>query len=317
MPAGGFEQRARFVLVAAVAAAAALATSAHARQDPCAAFFEQASSSTPSPEASPLDPTVTASYAVLRRPAGPQDQIPLFNSLREDIGDQLRSYFPAYIRELSRDAEGDRYFLIPGLERAAFVPPAKCAPAADRHLLIKLAEEQRKRASVPLYCIEDLAPRRIFEYPSVRCQAFAAVASGARLVELAESRSDVTELAPDGVASVRLIYRARNLITAPVSNNSFTFTPPQRLIKEVRRRVRPLERQLIKELGTKHRHALRHLARLIRKIRDRVPPQTVQWVGASGQIIASFRPKPAASALFGGGSPRGEGEFIATTIGSG
>src|SRR5215472_8610077 len=103
----------RALVVIACNAAAVPATAHAASKNPCFTLSEPPS---PGPVAatSPLDPAVTSMFAVLRRPAGPEDQIPLFNPLSEDIGGQLGSYLPAYIRQLTRDSEGDRYFLIIG-----------------------------------------------------------------------------------------------------------------------------------------------------------------------------------------------------------
>jgi hypothetical protein len=276
--------------------AAWLPASAPGRTDPCAEFFE-AESVGPIPETSALDPSVTGIFAVLRRPPGAEDQIPLFNTLNEDIGYQLRSYLPAYIRQLARDSEGDRYFVIPGLPRSD-TPPPKCLPRRLRRMQARIVEEERKRAGTPVYCIEDVASRRL-QYAQSPCVPFVAVQTGSRLMQLDQSRSDVVELAPDGVATVRLGFVRRNVVTASVANNAYSFTPPQRLVRDVQRRSAPLRRRLFRELRPHSGSALRRLARRLGAIRDELRPRAVEWIGANGQVIRSFRPKPEGSGFFG------------------
>jgi hypothetical protein len=128
--------------------------------------------------------------------------------------------------------------------------------------------------------------------------------TGARLVELDDSNSDVVELVPDGVATVRLDYLERNVVTATVTSNAFSFTPPQRLVKDVQRRLRPLRRELIQELRKQrhHPHATpvrRGIVRRERAIRDELRPRSVEWIGANGQIVRSFQPQGESS---GGGA---------------
>jgi hypothetical protein len=273
-----------------------LPASAPARTNPCAEFFEAASSS-PIAETSPLDPAVTAMFAVLRRPAGPEDQIPLFNNLSEDIGYQLRSYLPAYIRQLARDPDGDRYFVIAGFPRGSEVPPAKCLPARVRRLRARLVEEERKRAQTPVYCIEKVSLRNP-GYGLSLCRPFAAVQSGSRLIEPDKSTSDVVELAPDGVASVRLSFVRGNVVSAPVANNAYSFTPPQRLVRDVQRRLAPLRRRLLQEFRH-HHHPAPPFRRILKReiaIRDELRPRTVEWIAATGQVVRSFRPKPEGAA---------------------
>src|SRR5689334_17326360 len=111
--------------------------SAQASKHPCAEFFESLPAS-PIPESVPLDPAVTGMFGVLRRPATAEDQVPLFNPLSDDIGFELRSYLPAYIRQLAREG-GNRYFLITGLQRS-LLPPSKCVPKKLRRLQPRLEE---------------------------------------------------------------------------------------------------------------------------------------------------------------------------------
>jgi hypothetical protein len=124
------------------------------------------------------------------------------------------------------------------------------------------------------------------------------VQSGTRLIATAESTSDVLELAPDGVATVRLLYRNGSVVVAPVVNNVFSFTPPERLIKEAKVGVQRFERELRKEPRSRRPHALRRLAKLFREALDGVRPQTVEWLAANGQPVRIFRPRTERATLF-------------------
>jgi hypothetical protein len=247
-------------------------------------------------------------FGVLRRPPGPEDQLPLFNPLSEDIGYQLRSYLPAYIRQIASDPDGERYFLIVGFERGFPLPPVQCLPKEVRRHAAQLIAEQRERETQPVYCIEDIGPHRP-QYGGASCEPLAGIQTGGSLIASAKSTSDVVDLVPDGVATVRLRYRSGTVITAPVANNEFDFTPPQRPIREARARARHIFRALARQ----HRGSrqLRSLFKLLRDIDRRLPPETVEWLGGSGQVIRTFHP-----ALGGAGTGLG-GILPGTVIGIG
>src|SRR5689334_2844682 len=233
------------LLAGAIASDVALArTRKHSGASSCSLGLSSPLSR-PTAETMPLDPAITSMFAVLRRPAGAEDQLPLFNPLNEDLGYQLRSYLPGYIRQLASDPDGERYFLIVGFERGFALPPAHCLPKVLRRHLTQLIAEQRERERQPVYCIEDVGPRRS-QYGAA-CQPFATIQTEGSLIASAQSTSEVIDLVPDGVVSVRLHYRNGTTITAPVANNEFGFTPPQGPIKKARARVRRLNRELIND----------------------------------------------------------------------
>jgi hypothetical protein len=294
----GSGERARLSLLSVMTAAIiglSLPASAVARKNPCAPGVSPFGTK-PATETSALDPSVTGMFALLRRPAGPEDQVPPFNPLSEDLGYQLRSYLPAYVRQIERDPDGGRYFLIPGFERGFPIPPAECLPRGLRRHRAQFVAEQRQRESRPVYCIDELDGHRP-QYIDVSCQPFAAVQSGARLIATAGSTSDVLELAPDGVATVRLLYRSGSVVAAPVINNVFSFIPPQHLLKEAVVRAKRFERELRKEPRASRPHALRRLAKFFTQALNAVRPQTVEWLSANGQPLRIFRPKTEAGAL--------------------
>jgi hypothetical protein len=289
--------------VLAVGAAAALPTLSPAAgmrvtARACSFPLEAIRNRLPAASSEPFDPAITAMFAVLRRPSLPQDLLAPINPLGEDLSYQLRSYFPGEIRLLEADAEGDHYFLVPGFERGFPVPPARCLPKSLRRRHAQLVAEQRRREVDPVYCIEDVGPRRP-RYVVASCQPFSAIQSGERLVATAASRSEVIELAPDGVAGVRLLYRGGSVINAAVTSNSYRFTPPQRLVKAVAveishlvaRTPHPSERQRVALERSFFKRAERLAARLI--------PESVLWLDAAGNTIRSFRPSSRFLAVLG------------------
>jgi hypothetical protein len=295
------------------------AGSGRKHRNPCVTFITGLGNSNNSPVAlsEPLDPAVTGSFAVLRRPSLPEDVLPPINPLGEDLGYQLRGYFPGEIRQLVKDAEGDRYFLIPGFERGYLVPPAQCLPKRERHLHAQLVADQRKRELEPVYCLEDMGPHRP-RYGGASCLPFSAIQSGQALADTAGSRTDVLELAPDGVATVRLSYRSGDVLNAAVSNNVFTFTPPQKPIKQAIKALRSLQPRREPSNGRQRSAEFKKLLAKGEALSKSLVPQTVQWIDASGRLIRSYSPPTRGSlvalalAPFGDGSSSSGGFTIST-----
>jgi hypothetical protein len=274
--------------IAALAIAiAALPATAAAKKHPCSESSVGLGPRTPSAETAPLEASVTAMFAFLRRPAGPEDVLPPLNPFDQDVGFQLRAYFPGEIRQVARDVDGERYFEIPGFERGITFPPSRCLPAPLRKRRAQLVEEQREREAQPVYCIDALGLARP-TYPQGRCAAFADVQTGASLIATAQSTTEVIELAPDGVATVRLRYRNGDVVTAPVTGNVFHFTPPRGPIKKVKALQRKFERE-IQKTGI-HGRALQALAKRLVAARVRLVPKTVEWLAGDGQQMRVLHP---------------------------
>jgi hypothetical protein len=249
----------------------------------------------PAPLATPLDPTVLAQYAVLRRAAVSEDALPPLSSLGGALDGTLASYYPAYIRRVVALPNGGRYFLITGFDQTLTVPPAPCLPKALRKARPRLVALDRRLAVEPVYCI-GVVGELTATNEGITCQRYSTVASGAGLAEGAFSfgqglKQPKVELAPDGVVSVRLHYPDAAPITASVSENAYMFTPP----------VPSLERlkKAFKEFEAKHRHehkskrseareGIEGLKLLERFASEQLPK--VEWLGGEGQLIRSFTP---------------------------
>jgi hypothetical protein len=274
-------------------ASPALSVAAGKRPTPrhrCSFSIESIGNNAPTAVSGPFDPATTGTFAVLRRASLPEDTPPPINPFAEDLSYRLRTYFPGEIRQLEQDAEGNRYFLLPGFERGFPVVPARCLPERLRKRQAKFIAEQRRREIEPAYCIEVIGPHRP-RYAGGSCQPFSTIQTGERLIATAASRSDVIELAPDGVATVRIRYPAGEVIDAPVSSNSYSFTPPPRLIKEALAAIRHLVAKGTMHLSERQREALgRLLVKRAEHLSARLIPQTVQWLDAAGNTLRSFTP---------------------------
>lgn len=225
----------------------------------------------------------------MRRAAVPADQLPPLNRIGSSVSSELSSYYPGYIRQLVRLADGSRYFLIPGFKRAPDLPPARCLPKQLRHL------PQPKPELV--YCVAGVGPT-VRPITGVNCQTLAEIEAGTDLAEPYFSSSFQVDLVPDGVATVRLVYRGGTVITAPVSENAFAFTPPPGLIERAKAAFKRLERAFENERTHRHKHLTkrqrRHAVGVVIKALDHVvsklPPTQVQWLDAGGHVLRSFKP---------------------------
>jgi hypothetical protein len=250
----------------------------------------------PAPLATPLDPTVLAQYAVLRRMAVPEDALPPLSSLGGALEGTLASYYPAYIRRVVQLSNGGRYFLITGFDQTLTVPPTPCLPKALRKARPRLVALDRRLAVEPVYCIGVVGELKA-NNEGVTCQRYSTVATGAGLAEGAFSfgqglRRPKVELAPDGVASVRLRYPGAPPITASVSENAYMFTPPAPSLGGLKKAFKEFEakhRHDHKGKGSETREGLEGLKLLQRFERQQLPK--VEWLGSEGQLIRSFTPE--------------------------
>jgi hypothetical protein len=237
------------------------------------------------PEAVALD-----QFGVLRRAAGPADQLPPLSRVGVEVDSELSSYYPGYIRQLVQLPSGSRYFLIPGFKRTIHLPPEQCLPKQLRHL--------RRPHSEPVYCVAGISVD-VRQGTDVNCQTLAEIEAGSALAKPLIASSFQVDLVPDGVATVRLVYRGGTAIAAPVSENAFMFTPPPALISRAKAMFKHFERFL--ELERKHAHKRlsqrqrrrrsRAAIKLLERVFDELPPKQVQWLNAGGQVVRSFKPR--------------------------
>jgi hypothetical protein len=236
-----------------------------------------------------LDPAILSRFAVLRRDAVPADQLPPLNPLGSQLESQLASYYPGYIRQLPPLPDASRVFLIPGFTRS-FLPPLKCVPRRLRKQVL----EQHKLENRPAYCIGEIGVDRR-PFARTTCLPFADIETGGALAVSASSTTPVIDLVPDGVATVRLIYRHGATIAAAAHENAFVFTPPQGPIKRARGLLRRLFRRLSREEReyanrAKRRRIEKLFIQALARTFDRLPPQQVQWLDGGGHVLRSFTP---------------------------
>jgi hypothetical protein len=243
-----------------------------------------------------MDPAILGRFAVLRRAAGPADQLPLLNPIDFQLDIELGSYYPAYIRQLAQLPDGSRVFLVPGFRRAAAVPAARCLPKQLRSQRKKLVEQQLKRATEPVYCVGEIGPRSR-PLANAGCRPFADIETGAALAATRFSGFPVTDIVPDGVARVRLIYSDGNAVAAPVSENAYTFTPPRASVGRVKALLGRLMQGIHRGHLTKRQRQRQEeaLFKLILHALRRLSPTRVQWLDGGGNVLRSFTPRRASS----------------------
>jgi len=159
-----------------------------------------------------LDKAIVARFAIFRR------DVPVRDGLGRELSRDytLASWYPGYVRRVGR-----RYDVVPAFGRRETVVSPGCASARTR---LELVEQQLRRTTEPVYCIVEAG--RDGSIP-LGCEPFAAVGEDAEIFRPgAASGEPIVELVPDGVAAVRISYRARAPIVVPVSDNAIVFAPP-------------------------------------------------------------------------------------------
>lgn len=170
------------------------------------------------------DPAILAHYALFRRPAQRADAPPskaladrtLAHELARDF--TLASWYPAEVRKLDGRTRA-RYFVIPAFGRREAVP-SSCRPARVRRALLA---QQRRRLTEPVACVIAVGAGGSTPHD---CEPFAAIEAEADVFASGGVTDPIVSLVPDGVASLRISYRARAPITVPVAGNATVFTPP-------------------------------------------------------------------------------------------
>ncbi len=286
----------------ALVASPALAASAGNTQSCRPTFVETSTSpedveSLPAELTSPLEAGVLAQFAVLRRAALPSDRIPALSSVGFQVDSQLASYYPAYVREVKTLADGTRYFLIPGFERAQSVPPAHCLSASQQVQRQKLVEQERQRAAEPVYCIVELGR----EASGTECEPFAEVAQSVRFFQPDLTEEAIVELAPDGVASVRASYVSGAPVTVAVAENVYALGPRRAILQRGLKALKKLQHRIagIKHLTTaQRRRELNRLLTRIGKVLVEAEPTKIEWLDGTGGLVRTIgRPSGRAGGL--------------------
>jgi len=260
----------------------------------------------------PLDATILAQFELFRRPALPSDTPPtrglaggkLARELSQDY--TLASYYPAYVRQLTVQSGGRRYYVVPAFGRREALPPAGCVSAGARR---ELVAQQQRRSVEPVYCIIEVGGQ--VDQP-VGCKPFAAIDQYAEIFQSgAFGGESIVDLVPDSVASVRISYRARALIVMSVSDNAILFTPPspsprltadQNLLSRLQvggycyRRSPHARWQCTYTRRTKAQR-LQYTKTMTdyRQVVAASDPTKIEWLAATGGLISTINPPTACS----------------------
>jgi hypothetical protein len=300
------------LLIAIGAASPASAKKPHVRARCSAAIFEGfvVEEHLPRELSGEPDPAAVSRFEVLRRPATAADQPPPINELGSQLGFELGSYYPHAIKQVMESPDGDRYYVVLGFRRRFSVPPARCLPPALRRKRAKLVREVQRQAKELVYCVAELRAggAEPAGYSDAECGPLADVENGSDLIASDTSRSRVVELVPDGVASVRLIYRDGTAIDAAVHTNAFAFTPPQAPIRRAEATIRRAfhrissllfgKKRLTSLQKRRRRRLLRSLAKVYSRALGALVPKQAQWLDQAGRVLRTITPHLPAS---GGG----------------
>jgi hypothetical protein len=169
--------------------------------------------------------------------------------------------------------------VIPAYGRSQPVPPAHCLAGGARERRA-LVEGQRRLPNEPVDCVVVVGGGS--SAPPQGCESFAAIDEGGRVLEAnALTREPIIELAPDGVASVRIIYRERPAITERVSENAYMLTPPPTTTR-VAAALRRLQPAILAVHPTvlQHRDVL-HWDEIVHES----APTKLEWLDSAGRVI--------------------------------
>jgi hypothetical protein len=248
----------------------------------------------------PLEATIRSSFAIFRRPALPSDAPPGLNPAAGGLSRELykeyelSSYYPAYVRQLTRLPDGQRYFVIPAFGRPEAVPPAHCFPAGERR---ELVEQEHRRLIEPVNCIIENGAKgnAPVPVPVPGCEPFAQVNESFQAFHVSDflGREPTIELVPDGVASVRITYRATAPITAHVSGNAFVLTPPPTPDSRLDTELRRLGRRLFDKRFTKAQR-LRITLEYNNAFTGTYPTR-IEWLNGTGGLVRALSPPAAES----------------------
>jgi hypothetical protein len=236
----------------------------------------------------PLAPAILSRFAIFRRSVLPSDEPPSLKSVGGELGRELSKdydlsgYYPAYVRQLTRLPDGERYFVVPAFARPEAVPPAHCLPAGVQRR--ELVEQQHRRLVEPIYCIIKVGGDR--NAPSPGCEPFAEINESVRVFQASDfTREQTIGLVPDGVASVWVSYPSISPFVVPVSESSFVLTPPPsplRLAADLKR----LEPRLIDRHLTKARR--RSVTLQWDKTFAETTPTRIEWLDGFGRLVRTI-----------------------------
>ena len=223
-------------------------SSSRARE--CISSFLSLGSPPSSPRALASSPptTILARFAIFRQ-REPQAVSAAGGEVATELAkfEELSSYYPAYVRELSTPHQRGRYFVVPAFARPEPPPPIGCgSPRARRRVI----EGQRRSRYEPGLCIVALGEGR--SEPEPGCEPSSQVYEDVRAFLASDfTENHAIELVPDGIAALRADYPSARPVVVPVRDNAFVLIPPPTPNSPVTARMRRLLPKLVGEHVTR------------------------------------------------------------------
>lgn len=243
----------------------------------------------------PFDPSVLASYAVLRRAATAADRPPAINSLAEQLGFALGRYNPTNLRQLTQRPGGRRFFVVPGFPVHVEIPPARCLPRKLRPQRPKLVEQQLRREREPIACLVTTSPsgRRNGRFGGVGCPRFRDVTTYERLASNTVEALEHAGILPDGIAGVRAHFRDAPPVHVPVVENFYLYKVVRErrkiLLGQLRRADRRRYASPRPRTRAQRRKLERRFAALNRRAVRELSPTHVELLAADGRVVKDVK----------------------------
>ena len=247
----------------------------------------------------PLPSAVLAQFAVFRRAAQADDQLPSFASPRRTLDGELASYNPQFIRRLAQ-AAGSGYYVVPGVTVPRKPLPTSCykrLSTVQRRLTRQFDRWVLANGNQPGYCLVHATTiagaNSQTSSTDVSCATIARSASVFSLAGRVLGNSwTVWGLSPDGVAAVRLIMRLDPPIIAPATGNLFLGSGSVASLHRLIRQGDQLYRRVAHDKHGRPKPTPAQERRLNR-LRDAIVldavPAAIEWLDAQGSVIRHIR----------------------------
>lgn len=252
-----------------------------------------------------LDPSLLASFAVLRRPAAAADQPPPVNSLAEQVV-EIGRYDPAYIRQLGQRSGGRRMFLVPGYPRHVEIPPARCLPPSLRAQRRKLVQQQRQREREPIACVATTSPQAsvsqsssaafgvgFYGYESESCPRFGDVTKYTYLAISPFGSAEHAGILPDAIAALQVHFTHAPTLQVPVTENYYFYktdpAPRAKVARQTQRLFGRLSSRRRSRTKADRRRIERQLLALSQHAVSTLTPSSIELLAADGRVIKDVR----------------------------
>jgi hypothetical protein len=221
-------------------------------------------------------------FAILRGTPSAADASGL-QAARSLADNVMRGFWRSVARQVTEG--GTNWELMPGLPEAPPPISAQCLSEKQRARLPELRARQRRISKEPVICL--IPPAQSGVVLTITCPRLGQVLGGQTLIDVGESTTPVPELAPDGVASVKVVFGIGS-VTSMVTDNVYTVVRAQGPILAAKQRAAMLLAKLTsspRKSPAAEKRIEHELLRVDNRLAGLVRPIEVDWLNASGVVI--------------------------------